>query len=181
MTSSDRVLAQRYSQALCQAAEAAGKLGEVCQELEEAHKTLRGARGVFLHPLIPVAAKKNKLREVVGRGVSPLTLQALDLLLEKKRFYLLPGMLQRIQEILDEKMGVRKAQVRTAFPLSEAEERGLKERLVAATGKEVVMQVKEDPSLIGGLVVRVGDWMMDASFSSALGRLREKLGNVGNY
>lgn len=178
MKSSDAVLARRYSQAICLEAESSGNLGEINRELEEAHRLLREQMPLFLHPLIPVPVKKGKIQDFLGSRASPLIIRALELLIEKKRFYLLPAILVRLQEILDEKMGLRKAYVRTALPLSLEQERNLRASLKTATGKDIILQIKEDPSLIGGVVVRMGDWVLDASFFNALNRMRDAISGV---
>ncbi|MBI4056552.1 MAG: ATP synthase F1 subunit delta [Elusimicrobia bacterium] len=175
MRASDRVLARRYSQALYQAAGKIGHVGEVQQELLEAYKILRGQMALFLHPLIPVEEKKKELRALLKSKYSPLTLRFLELLVEKKRFGLLSSVLAQFEEILDDKMGVIKAQVRTAFPLTGAEEKKLKQELKRLTGKEIALEVREDPVIMGGIVVKMGDWVLDRSFTNVLNQMKEQL------
>ncbi|MBI4051284.1 MAG: ATP synthase F1 subunit delta [Elusimicrobia bacterium] len=175
MKTSDRVLAQRYSRALFEAAQGAGRLGEMQQELAQSYGKVHGQMSWFLHPLIPLSEKTKRLHSVLGPGASSLILKFLETLMDKKRFGLLAAILSDFDDILDEKMGVVKAQVRTALPLTPEEEKRLQEKLRILTGKKVALETREDPEMIGGIWVKVGDWVLDRSFTNILSRMKEKL------
>ena len=77
----------------------------------------------------------------------------------------------------DEKAGRVRAQVTSAQPLSPAEINRVRDSLARRTGKHVVLEAAVDPTLIGGIVARVGDLVLDGSIRTQLGSLREKLLN----
>lgn len=178
MNSSDRVLSQRYSRALCEAAKAAGKLDAVQADLKKSFGPLRSKMKFFLHPLVGAAEKGREIDTVLGKNAAYVTGRFLKLLIEKKRFNLLPSIAVDFEKIVEEENGVLRAVVRSASPLDEKDMQALASRLGKATGKKVTVEAKEDKSLIGGLVVKLGDWVLDASFRRHLSRMRD--GILGN-
>jgi F-type H+-transporting ATPase subunit delta len=77
--------------------------------------------------------------------------------------------------LLDEAKGITRAEVSSASPLSSEEVSGISEVLKKVAGQEVQVEVKEDPSLIGGVVAKIGDLVLDGSVKSQLQSLRESL------
>jgi len=175
MELSERILARRYALALYQSAADKGQEAAARDELSRASRALSSEMAAFQHPRVSVEEKKGLLRRVLGKEVSPLVLRFLELLIEKKRFSLLPHAALNLSRLYDEGRGVVHATVRTASPLSEAEAKTLGERLGGFVGKTVVLDVKEDPEVLGGVVVRLGDWVFDASLSGRLRTLHGKL------
>ena len=86
-----------------------------------------------------------------------------------------PAMVERFNELLRRERGVVRAEVRSALPLEDAEREAISERLRALTGDAVEINELVDPSLIGGIAVRIGDRLYDASVRSRLERLRARL------
>ena len=173
MQTSDRVLAHRYALAFHQACAAAKIDDKARLELVQAFKALKPRLQAFSHPLLSPPERKKLLKELVGSGLSPATQRFLELMIEKKRFSLLPLVLQNFEKIHEEAKGIVKAQVRTAVPLEAAQLESLKRTLEKASGKSVQLDVKEAPELLGGLVVKMGDWVLDRSFANALNRMKE--------
>ncbi|HBL18063.1 MAG: ATP synthase F1 subunit delta [Elusimicrobia bacterium GWA2_69_24] len=172
MKTSDRLLARRYARAFYQSAAPSGAAEAACAELRAAAEALAGREGEFSHPRVGVPAKKELLRQVLGKTVSAPTLRFLDLLVEKKRFGLLPQAAACLEDLCDEGRGVAHAAVRAAAPLSEEEVGRLGRKLGAFAGKTMVLDVQTDPELLGGVVVRLGDWVFDASLRGRLRRLQ---------
>ena len=79
-----------------------------------------------------------------------------------------------------DKRGVAKAVVRTARPLSADAQKTLSSHLKKFAGKDVELDVKEDPELIGGVTVKIGDWVLDSSLRGQLRRLRESFHHHGH-
>ena len=173
MQASDRVLAGRYAAALFQAAANKGEEQKVQADLGSAHKLLLDSLSSLRNPRVPPASKKKLLHEAVGGKVGVMTLKFLDLLVDKKRFDLMVMVAVVYAKLAAEKRGAAKACVRAAAPLSSDELQLLAAKLKIFTGKEIEFDVKEDPELIGGLTVKIGDWVLDSSLRGQLRRLKE--------
>lgn len=175
MQASDRVLAQRYGKALFLAALAGGEEARVHADLGSAARSLQGAAAVLRHPRVSAAEKKKKVRELLSGSAAPLTIRFMELLIDKKRFELLPFVAGNIGKLIAEKNNTAKAVVRAARPLSAEVQQRLKDRLKAFAGKNIELEIKEDPEIIGGLIVRLGDWVLDSSLRGQLKTMREKI------
>ncbi|MDD5301878.1 MAG: ATP synthase F1 subunit delta [Elusimicrobia bacterium] len=173
MQASDRVLAGRYAAALFQAASAKGEEQKVQADLGSAHKLLLDAMTALRHPRVPPASKKKIVHDSLAGKVGPTTLRFLDLLVDKKRFDLMVMVSAVYAKLAAEKRGAAKAHVRTAAPLSPEAQQQLVAKLKKFTGKEIELDVKEDSELIGGITVKIGDWVLDSSLRGQLRRLRE--------
>jgi F-type H+-transporting ATPase subunit delta len=108
-------------------------------------------------------------------GVDPLVLNLARLLLRRNRTSLGPDIAQAFQELVDESKGISHATVTSAVPLSEADERAVAQRLREITRGEVTLQTEVDESILGGLVVRIGDRLIDGSTKSQLLALKRRL------
>ena len=173
MQASDRVLAGRYAAALFQAASAKGEEQKVQADLGSAHKLLLDVMSALRHPRVPPASKKKLLSNALGDKGGATTLKFLDLLVDKKRFDLMIMVSSVYAKLAAEKRGAAKAHVRTAAPLSPDALQQLTVKLKKFTGKEIELDVKEDPELIGGITVKIGDWVLDSSLRGQLRRLKE--------
>jgi F-type H+-transporting ATPase subunit delta len=173
MQASDRVLAGRYAAALFQAAAAKSEEQKVQADLGSAHKLLLDAMAALRHPRVPPASKKKIVHDSLAGKVGPTTLRFLDLLVDKKRFDLMIMVSAIYAKLAADKRGAAKAHVRTAVPLSPDAQQQLVAKLKKFTGKEIELDVKEDPELIGGVTVKIGDWVLDSSLRGQLRRLRE--------
>lgn len=170
MNTSDRVLARRYAQALFLAASENGQQEKVRAELGEAFKALSPQLGVLKAPT--VAAKDKKA--LVQRSAPSLggrTKAFLDLLIDKKRVNLLPVIVADLGRIADEGAGRVRAYVKSASELSPEELKALTDKLKRFSGKDVVAETKVDPELLGGVVVRMGDLVLDGSIQGKLKNL----------
>jgi len=117
-----------------------------------------------------VAAAENTLA-----GVDPLVLNLARLLIDRGRTALASQIAEAFQELADARRGIAHAQVTTAVPLSEGEAKAVAEKLGEITGKEVVVEMRVDEEVIGGLVARIGDKLIDGSTHSRLAALKRRL------
>jgi len=177
MTAASSV-ARRYAHALFQVALDAGTVDTVAAELESL-ETLREEDPSFLEFLVSpevLADRKNEFIDTVfGPRVSELTLRFLHLLVEKKRIASLPDACREFARLGEEHRGLVRAQVRTAVALGPEQEARLKKDLDRITGKEVLIEKTIDPSLLGGIVVNLGNRVIDQSLRRGLKRMRERL------
>lgn len=121
-------------------------------------------------------ADKRRLVEAVLRGASPLALNLALLLLQRNRLHLAPQIAAEFARMLDAERGIQHAEVTTAVPLGDAERRDLEGRLQQLTGaREVRLETRVDPDLIGGMVARIGDRLIDGSTRTRLLQLKRRL------
>ena len=153
MQPSDRALARRYALAQFQVS-LEHKAAEKSQsELAAAFKLIAPRMPTFKHPMESAAQKKDLLKSLLGNAASASTLRFLELLIEKKRFYLLPVIVAEYGRLVDEFKGLVRAQVRSAGDLTKGQADMLLTKLRKFTGKDVTVEVKTDPDLLGGVVV----------------------------
>ena len=123
----------------------------------------------------PVLSREEQARAItaVGEraGFAPLTLQFLGLLAHKRRLFALPDMIEAYDAMLAEHRGEVGAEVVSAVPLSDEQLESVRRQLTEAVGQTVTLATAVDPSLIGGLIVRVGSRMIDASIRTKLHQL----------
>ena len=175
MQASDRVLAGRYAAALFQSALGKSEVPRVQTDLAKALKVLADKTGVLRHPRVSPEDKKKLLRSELGASLGATALRFLELLIEKKRYDLFALIAADYAVRAAAQSGIARAGVRTARPLSAEAQKALSARLKSFTGKDIELDVKEDPALIGGIVVKIGDWVLDSSLRGQLRRMRESI------
>jgi len=129
------------------------------------------------NPIFDNDDKKAVVKTVLDKiSLSGIAANFLNLLADKQRINALPEIVQCYREMMDEALKKVRVQVKTAFPLSVELSDGLAKSLENLTGKQVEMTIEEDPSLLGGVVVKVGDTLYDGSIKSQLNKIRNLLG-----
>lgn len=118
---------------------------------------------------------KIALVEKTLESVDTLVLNLARLLVLRDRTALAPQIAEAYQELVDAQQGIAHALVTTAVPLSEDERSAVAEKLSEISGKQVVADTNVDEAIIGGLVARVGDTLIDGSTRSRLAALRQRL------
>jgi F-type H+-transporting ATPase subunit delta len=114
------------------------------------------------------------------RGLKPLALNLAYILTGQNILSLVTDISAQYQSLLDEYRGIEKAEVITAVALDENEKAKLAQRLGEMTGKKVVISLKVDPDIIGGMVARVGGKIIDGSSKNQLAVLRNELVKAGS-
>lgn len=120
-------------------------------------------------------SEKMKILNQYLEGINPLAMNLALLLVARGRLGLVEGLVVEYNRLVDEHRGIAHAEVATAVPLEPEEKDKLVRRLGDMVGKEIALTTRVDPSLIGGLVARVGDKLIDGSTRSRLLALRESL------
>ena len=135
-----------------------------------------GFESALVNPLIKKGDRKQLLEAVIGATkVSDIMKSFLTLLFDKGRIGFLRDIASYYKDMADELKGVVKASVTSAAELSEDAVNKIKESLSKKTGKTVVLNVEQDPSLIGGVVTKIGDLVLDGSVKTQLINMRETL------
>jgi F-type H+-transporting ATPase subunit delta len=131
---------------------------------------------VLLNPAVPAPRKRAAVAELASTmGVGPILSKLLILLAERDRLIVLPDVLASYRERMLDHQHVVRADVTTAVPMSDAHARQIEARLAKVTGKAVTVSTRVDPSIIGGLVARIGSTVYDASVTRQLERMRTRL------
>jgi F-type H+-transporting ATPase subunit delta len=114
-------------------------------------------------------------KEIFGKSVDQPVLNMIGLMLRRGRIHEMPQLAAEFRRLDNARQGITVATAISAAPLTQDEIRALTERLEQLTGGRVELEIQVDPSLLGGLVVRVGDRMIDGSVRGRLERLRNQL------
>jgi F-type H+-transporting ATPase subunit delta len=129
--------------------------------------------------LNPIHSREDRrtllLRMIELLQLPPMVSNLLQLLLDKHRLNVVDGVAQAYQEMVDEVENVSRARVKTAIYLDDATQERLRQTLEKLTGSTVVMEVEEDASIIGGVVAKVGDLVLDGSVRTQINSLKESL------
>lgn len=178
MISSD--LAKRYARAFFDIAVEEGKIEDYGRDLATFASLVvqnKALQEFLANPIFELKSKKNVVEELLGRTrISGRTANFLRLLVDKQRVGILGEVENAYKELMDKSLKKVRVSVRTAYPLTAELEQALRNRVAEMTGKDVEMTVEDDSSLIGGLVVRVGDTLYDGSIKAQLGNIRKLLG-----
>jgi F-type H+-transporting ATPase subunit delta len=168
--------ARRYADAALELGRASGTLDAWERDLHALADAMRDPdlRTVVEHPAIAYAAKERVLRRVVT-GVAREPLELVLLMVRRGRPGAIDAMVARFEELLRRERGIALAEVRTALPLEDAQRGDVLDRLKELTGQKIEINETVDTSLIGGIAVRIGDRLYDASVRGRLERLRARL------
>ena len=121
------------------------------------------------------AADKMALPERTLAGVDPLVLNLARLLVDRGRTAQAAQVGEALQELVDAQRGIAHAEVTTAVPLSEGEAKAVAGKLGEIIGKQVIVETQVDEGIIGGLIARIGDKLIDGSTRSRLAALKRRL------
>lgn len=172
-------VARRYAKALIEIGTETSTLQALVGEITsvaEAYASSPELQRALDNPLVAHEAKKAILTEVAERaGVSVVTKNTLLLLGDRRRLHALPAIAQLLREMSDAKQGVLRAEVTTAVRLSDAYYEKLQAQLEKMTGQKVAIDKTEDPSILAGVIARIGDRVYDGSLRSRLTELGHAL------
>ena len=170
------VAGRRYAAAVLAIARQDGALDSWAEALEALESLT--ARPEFVAALQADGMTDDKFQAIVRRvlpGVTPVQLNLFRLLRRKGRLGLGPDIASFFRELVDEERGVARALVTSAVELDDERRTALERRLAEQTGKQVTVETQVDPSILGGLIVRIGDRMVDGSTRGRLRALRSQL------
>ena len=174
-------VARRYARALFGIGVDAGRFVELGRELDEFVAVWAESdelRQTLENPVFKPEQKRAVLEQILPRvAPTPEVQRFVLLLLDRRRIVLLPAIARAYQAMADAHVGRVRAQVTSAEPLTQVALDRVRRSLEQRTGKKVVMETAVDPELIGGLVARVGDLVLDGSVRTQLEDLRTKLLN----
>ena len=176
------ILAKRYAKALFSVAKEESKLDVFSEALRDISAFLADNQEIgaaLENPVVPADVKQEVMEEIIKASKAEASLaNFLRLLTERGRIQYLGVISEAFQELMDEELGVVRAKVKTAVPLSDSMKEKMKEILSEVTGKQVALVTEEDPDIIGGVVAYVGDMVWDGSIRSQLDGFKESIGGA---
>lgn len=175
-----RAAGTRYARALFDVALKETDVAQVGRDLGAFAQLVAGNEAlarVLSNPAIPAARKRGVIEQLLARSgaISSVLSKLLLLLADRDRLGLLPDVAAGYRERLMQHANVVRAEVVTAAALPPDRMNALKDGLVRATGRNVQLESRVDPSIIGGAVTRVGSTVYDGSIVRQLQRIRETL------
>ena len=172
------VVASRYARALIDAlAEASPAEGlEQLQSLSRLLESDPDIRKLLMSPVIPPDRRERFIGEIgQALGLDSRVRRLFGLAVERRRLGILEEVIAAYRKMLDERSGVLRARVTSAAPLTASEQQQIAAKLEQSTGKRVVVELDQDPSLISGLVVRIGSTVYDGSLRQHLAGFKQRL------
>src|SRR5438270_32602 len=166
------------AQRILEVARAEGSLEKVENELFQFSQVFEGneqLREKLTDQSLPVEKRQAIVEDLLDQKASPLTVNFISFLVGAGRARELPEIVNRLVERAAAERQREVAEVRTAIMLDDEQRRRLTEALEKATGKQIELKVIQDPSVLGGVVARVGDTVIDGTVRRRLDQLRESL------
>ena len=171
--------AGRYAKALLDVAIKESDPAKTEQELVSFADLYSGneeLRKALANPAVPIQAKRGVIEQLTNRlKPSKPVAKLLLLLADRDRLDLLPELVTAYRERLMDYQQVVRAEVVSAMPLPDAQAKQLQDKLARLTGRTVTMTTRVDPSIIGGVVARVGSTVYDGSVATQLQRMKDRL------
>ena len=169
------IVARRYAEAFYSVAREQGRV-------DEHRRGLATAVAVVTEPNVAAALRdprlsaqdRRRLLDVFG-DIGSEARNLVRLMLDRRRLNLLPPVLDQYDRLVDRDSGIVRAQVTTAVPVDTALERRIRDTLAQRLGAQVQTSIDQDPGILGGLVVRVGDRVIDTSVRTRLQQLQAAL------
>ena len=174
----ESTIGRNYAEALLALARQNGdteEWGELLNGIANAMREDHTLRTFLESPKLSASHKIEILQKALGRKVPRLFLRFIDTVIQKRRQMLIPDIANEYQVLLDEAENRLHANVTVARATSEPERDALARQLSRLFGKRVVPHIIENPAILGGLIVRVGDTVMDGSVRKRLSVLKQRM------
>lgn len=176
-------VAERYASSLFELALEANSVDVVRGDLDRFQAMIDESEDLKRLIQSPVFSAQDQARAVTAlcekAGIGGLVGNFLKVIAGNRRLFALPGMIRAYRSIVADHKGEVTAEVLTAHALTAAQEEELKSTLKGVTGKNVTLDVTVDPSILGGLIVKVGSRQIDTSLRTKLSTLKLALKEVG--
>lgn len=173
----------RYAAALFELAKENSKVAEVESDLGKFQKLLDSSedlRRMVRSPVIPCEEQSKAIGALLDKaGVGGLAANFFKLIAGNRRLFAVPEMIKAFASLAAKERGEVTAEVTSASALNDSQVAALKATLKATVGKDVTLAMKVDPSLLGGLIVKVGSRMVDSSLRTKLQSLKVTLSGTG--
>jgi F-type H+-transporting ATPase subunit delta len=176
-------VAERYASSLFDLAKEAGEIDSVTRELDQFEAMIAESADLKRLVVSPVFSAEDQalaIGAIVDKGkIASLAGNFLKVVAANRRLFALPGIIRSFRQLAAADRGEVAAEVTTAHPLDAAQQRELAAALKDVTGKTVSLNINVDPSILGGLIVKVGSRQIDTSLRTKLSSLKLALKEVG--
>ena len=173
-------LASKYATAIFEIAKEEKNLDGYDKDLAKVSKdvfSIPEAVKFFQNPLVPQQAKKDLLKRALDKEVSPTVMNFLMLLVDKKRIGVFNEIYDIFTSLKNKAQGILIADVTTAFNLSKKQQDALIKKLTSLTGRKIKIRTHKDASILGGIILKIGDKRIDGSAAGRLRALQSSLRN----
>jgi F-type H+-transporting ATPase subunit delta len=174
-------IARVYAESLFEVAREKGELEEIRDQLAQFADALAEDRDLqvfFFSPYFSSAEKREGIEKTVS-GAEPEFINFLELLAEKHRMPAIFRIRGRFEELVAEEMKQLEVNVTSAIELDENVVKQVGKEIEDQTGRKVELSSSVDPDILGGLVLRVGNMVLDASLRNRLERMRREIARAG--
>jgi F-type H+-transporting ATPase subunit delta len=172
-------IGKRYARALLELAQEQSQVSKVASDLGDLEKAWNESaelRSVFENPAIGPEVRRKILESLASRmGLAPTVKTTLFLLSDRRRMRFLPDVVDAFRTLSEGVENQVRAEVTTAIPMPETFFSEIQRELERGTGRKVLLTRKQDPSIIGGIITRLGDRVLDGSLKTRLEELQDTL------
>ena len=171
-------LANKYARAIFELAVEEDKLQEVTNNLKFVNETIKlqpDLSDFMYHPHVKIEAKKEVFSQIFQTEIGDLTNKFISLLMDKKREMLLPQIVSEYEMLANQVQNIVKAEITVARELNSEQRVALINKLSNVTGKTVVAEFKVASNILGGVIVKIGDKLIDGSVVRQLEALKTQL------
>ena len=172
-----------YAQALFQIARSEGALEQVEDELFRFARIMENEtqlRDGVTDPSLPPERRAQMIQELLSNKATPSTVNVISFVVQQGRARELPRIIDSLVELAAEERDKAVAEVRSAVSLDDGQREKLKQAIERASGKQVELKIIVDPTVIGGLLVRVGDQVFDGTVRRRLEMAKDQIGRASN-
>jgi len=170
-------IARRYAGAMFELARKQNTVDRTLEDVKEIAELFRQRKLAYLlrEPKIPAKRKETALRQALASKVLPTSLNLTLLIVQRELVDVMPNIATEFEQLVLNYRNQAIAEVTTAAPMDDSQKDIVKKALEDKTGKQIIMHTRVDPSILGGVVARVGDEIIDGSARNRLHILQQQL------
>ena len=176
-------MAGRYASALLDTAQEEDQIAAVERDINAIGQMIdesEDMRRLVRSPVFSAEDQAKAIESVLGKiGAQPLTMNFFKLLVRNRRLFVAQDIIRSFKALAANARGEVRAEVASAVALNDAQLNELRETLKSSVGKDVILDSAVDPSLLGGLVVKIGSRMIDSSLKTKIATLKTRMKEVG--
>src|SRR5256714_5515827 len=170
-------IARRYAMAIFDIARKQNTIDRTLEDVKEIAQlfAIRKLAYLLQEPKIPVQRKETAIRQALGDKVLPTSLNLALLVVQRELVELMPNIASELEQLVLDYKNQAIAEVTTAMKLDDAHTNLIKQALERRTGKTILVETKVQPEILGGVITRIGDQVIDGSIRYRLSALRQQL------
>jgi F-type H+-transporting ATPase subunit delta len=170
-------IARRYAQALFDLSLKQNNIDRTLADVQQIAQLFSQRKLAYLlrEPKIPAQRKETAIRQALASRVLPTSLNLALLIVQRELVDVIPNIARELEQFVLNYRNEAIAEVTTAAPMDQAQQALVKQALEQRTGKKIIMQTRTDPSILGGVIARVGDQVIDGSVRLRLNVLEQQL------